>query len=128
MNLLKSTPRLSIPPLGKALLGAALFLSLGTATQAEKFFLAIEGGGVQYGPVEYQEGAKMVVADKTFVMVKESAPGGGDMEQKLQSIILPSINLSNAKVEIVVQFLQQRSIELDTSSPKKGVSLVLKLD
>ena len=126
MNFTPSNSRSASCSSGLILLGAALFLSLGTAARAEKFYLASEVENVRYGPFEFRDGAKIALADRAFVIEKEVEPAASDTEKKLQSIILPSMSLSNAKVEIVLQFLQQRSIELDPA--KKGVNLILKLD
>ena len=57
--------------------------------------------------------------------VAAPAADGMDLEKKLESIMLPKIELFNAQIGIVVQYLQQRSIELDPA--KKGVNIVLKL-
>ena len=54
------------------------------------------------------------------------AIGGVDLENQLQTLILPSIDLSNARIDLVVQLLKMRSTELDPA--KKGVNIVLKLD
>ena len=126
MNLKPSNPRRVFHPLGQILIGGALFLLLGTAASAERFYLSSEKEHVRYGPFEFQDGSKVDLAGQTYAIQKEPPPGGGELEKKLQSIILPEINLSKAKVEIVVQYLQQRSIELDPA--KKGVNLILKLD
>ena len=50
---------------------------------------------------------------------------GASVESKLQAIVLPSIDLSDAKIELVVQFLNMRGAELDPA--KQGVPIVLKL-
>ena len=50
---------------------------------------------------------------------------GASIESKLQAIVLPSIDLSDAKIELVVQFLNMRGAELDPA--KQGVPIVLKL-
>ena len=52
-------------------------------------------------------------------------PPGVSVESKLQSIILPSLDLHQAKIELVVQLLNMRGVELD--SAKQGVPIVLKL-
>ena len=51
---------------------------------------------------------------------------GASVESKLQAIVLPSIELSDAKIELVVQFLNMRGAELDPA--KQGVPIVLKLE
>ena len=47
------------------------------------------------------------------------------LESKLQSIILPSLDLQQAKIELVVQLLNMRGVQLDPA--KQGVSIMLKL-
>ena len=47
------------------------------------------------------------------------------LESKLQSIILPSLDLQQAKIEIVVQLLNMRGVQLDPA--KQGVPIVLKM-
>jgi len=127
MNPHTSRPRATSNHLGKTLAGAVLCLSLGFAAQAGQFFLGPEGGGVRYGPFEYQDGAKVVIANQSFVLTTVKAVAGGtELEKQLQSIILPTVSLSGANIGLVVQLLQQRSAELDPA--KKGVRIVLKLD
>ena len=127
MNLHSSRPRATARPLGKFLLGAALFLCLRNAAQAEQFYLAPTGSSAQYGPFDYQEGAAVVLADKTFVLKKGAvAASTVELEKKLQAIMLPTVELRGAKIDLVVQLLQMRSKELDPA--KTGVPLVLKLN
>ena len=109
-----------------ALLGAALFLLAGGASGAEKFYLQAAEGGVRYGPFEFQNGAPVALGDKAFVVEKEVTPNDVAMEQRLKSIVLPEVNLRNARLDIVIQLLQQRSLELDPGTPPKGVNFVLK--
>ena len=52
-------------------------------------------------------------------------PPGASVESKLQAIILPSLDLQQAKIELVVQLLNMRGVELDPA--KQGVPIVLKL-
>ena len=52
-------------------------------------------------------------------------PPGASVESKLQAIILPSLDLHQAKIELVVQLLNMRGVELDPA--KQGVSIMLKL-
>jgi len=50
---------------------------------------------------------------------------------KLNRIIIPKINFTDATVREAVDFLKQKSVTLDTSEPdpnKRGVNIVLKLD
>lgn len=47
------------------------------------------------------------------------------VESKLQAIILPSLDLQQAKIELVVQLLNMRGVQLDPA--KQGVPIVLKL-
>ena len=47
------------------------------------------------------------------------------LESKLQAIILPSLDLQQAKIELVVQLLNMRGVQLDPA--KQGVPIVLKL-
>jgi hypothetical protein len=50
------------------------------------------------------------------------------LQQKINSLIIPSINFNNATIEEAIQFLRQRTQELDTSEPdpaKRGVNFVL---
>jgi hypothetical protein len=127
MNLHTSRPRATTSRLGNALASAVLCLSLGIAAQAGQFFLGPEGGGVRYGPFEYQDGAKVVIAGRTFVLTTVAPVANGtELEKKLQAIILPTVELGGASIDLVVQFLQQRSTELDPA--KKGIRIVLKLD
>lgn len=130
MNLHPS-PRATPLPLGKFFLGAALFLSLGSAARAEQFFLAAEGENVRYGPFDYQEGTPVVIAGKTFVLMKlETAAGDMDMEKKLLSVTLPAIEFREAHVRDVVNFFVEASRSMGPSSPegKKGVTIVLNLN
>ena len=53
-------------------------------------------------------------------------PPGVSGESKLQSIILPSLDLHQAKIELVVQLLNMRGVELDPA--KQGTPIVLKLN
>jgi len=53
-------------------------------------------------------------------------PPGASVESKLQTIILPSLDLHQAKIELVVQLLNMRGVELDPA--KQGASIVLKLN
>lgn len=49
-------------------------------------------------------------------------------EEKLKTIVLPSIEFSNTPLREAVQFLQQRSVELDTAESdvaRKGVNIIL---
>ena len=127
MNLHSSRPRATARSLGKLLLGAALCLCLRNAALAEQFYLAPAGSSAQYGPFDYQEGAAVVLADKTFVLKKGAvAANTAELEKKLQAIMLPTVELSGAKIDLVVQLLQMRSKELDPA--KTGVHLVLKLN
>ena len=53
------------------------------------------------------------------------AKEAASVERKLQAIILPSLDLHQAQIEIVVQLLNMRGVELDPA--KQGVSIMLKL-
>ena len=108
------------------LLGAALFLLAGGASAAEKFYLQAAEGGVRYGPFEFQNGAPVSLGDKAFVVEKEVTPNDAAMESRLRSILLPEVNLHDARLDVVIQLLQQRSRELDPLRPQKGVNFVLK--
>lgn len=112
--------------LGPVLLGAALFLSAGSVFGAEKFYLQAAEGGGRYGPFEFQNGAPVVLGDKAFVVEKEVTSNDVAMENRLKSIILPDVSLRDARLDIVIQLLQQRSRELDPLRPQKGVNFVLK--
>ena len=52
-------------------------------------------------------------------------PPGASVESKLQAIILPSLDLHQAQIEIVVQLLNMRGVQLDPA--KQGVPIVLKM-
>ena len=56
-----------------------------------------------------------------------SAPAqtAASAESKLRAIILPSIDLNHAPIELVVQLLNARGAELDPA--KQGVPIILKL-
>ena len=123
----RTDPSRSSVRLVQILLTTALFLALGAAAPAEQFYLAPAGSTAQYGPFEYQEGAPIAIAGNTYVLKKSSTMASATaLEKKLQSILLPSVELSGAKIGDVVQFLQMRSVELDPA--KKGVHMVLKLN
>ncbi len=60
----------------------------------------------------------------------ENSPAQELLQQKINSLIIPSINFNNATVEEVIRFLRQRAQALDTSAPdpqKRGVNFVLRL-
>ena len=121
-----SRSRMTPARLGPVLLGAALCLAAGGASAAEKFYLQAAEGGVRYGPFEFQNGAPVALGDKSFVIEKEVTPNDVTMENRLKSIILPDVSLRDARLDIVIQLLQQRSRELDPLRPQKGVNFVLK--
>ena len=121
-----SRPRMTAARLGPVLLGAALCLAAGGASAAEKFYLQAAEGGVRYGPFEFQNGAPVALGDKAFVVEKEVTPNDVAMEDRLKSILLPEVNLYDARLDVVIQLLQQRSRELDPLRPQKGVNFVLK--
>ena len=126
---MKSNPfrrRIAALRLGPSLLGAALILWAGSAAGAEKFYLQAAEGGGRYGPFEFQNGAPVALGDNQFVVEKEVTPNDAAMEKRLKSIILPVVSLREAKLEVVIQLLQQRSLELDPLRPPKGVNIVLK--
>ncbi len=53
------------------------------------------------------------------------------IQNKLNSIVIPVLELREATVRDAMEFLHQKSVELDTTEPdpsRKGVNIVLKLD
>ena len=126
MKLNSSHSRLAGARLGPVLLGAALILTAGSASGAEKFYLHAAEGGVRYGPFEFENGAAVALGDNRFTVEKTVAPNDAAMENRLKSIVLPIVSLREAKLDVVIQLLQQRSFELDPLRPQKGVNFVLK--
>jgi len=60
----------------------------------------------------------------------ENSPAKESLQKKINSIIIPSINFTDASVADAIQFLRQRSQALDTSEPdpqKRGVNFALGL-
>ncbi|MBU4198600.1 MAG: hypothetical protein KKG09_05785 [Verrucomicrobia bacterium] len=57
-------------------------------------------------------------------MVKKS-----DLQAKMERIIIPELNVQQAAIGDVIQYINQRSIELDTekSPGERGVNIILKL-
>ena len=68
----------------------------------------------------------MALGDNKYVVEKEVTPNDAAMANRLKSIILPEVNLYDARLDVVIQLLQQRSLELDPRRPPKGVNFVLK--
>jgi len=126
MNQQPSHPRAATRLLRKTLLGTALFLSLGMAARAEKFFLAAEEGGIRYGPFEYQEGAKVALGDHAFAIEKEQAPGETDLEKKLQAIPIDLLSLHEAKLQMVVNFLVE-SCRKNAPQGQPPINMILNL-
>ena len=121
-----SRSRMAAARLGLALAAGALFLSSRSATGAEQFYLNAAEGGVRYGPFEFENGAAVALGDNRFTVEKIAAPNDAAMENRLNSILLPVVSLREAKLDVVIQLLQQRSFELDPLRPQKGVNFVLK--
>ena len=66
-----------------------------------------------------------LLAAVLFLPLYAPAQTAASVESKLQAIILPSIDLNHAPIELVVQLLNARGAELDPA--KQGVPIVLKL-
>ena len=120
-----SRSRMAAARLGLALAAGALFLLSRSATGAEQFYLNA-AGGVRYGPFDFENGAAVALGDNRFTVEKIVAPNDAAMENRLKSIVLPVVSLREAKLDVVIQLLQQRSFELDPLRPQKGVNFVLK--
>ncbi|HPT17135.1 MAG TPA: hypothetical protein PK388_07625 [Kiritimatiellia bacterium] len=123
LNLFRS--RMAAVRLGLAFAAGALFLLSRSATGAEKFYLNAAEGGVRYGPFLFENGAPVAFGGNQFVVEKEVTPNDAAMENRLKSIVLPVVSLREAKLDVVIQLLQQRSFELDPLRPPKGVNFVL---
>lgn len=69
------------------------------------------------------------VDDSEIGEVSEVAGGGKVMlEKKLRDIVIPSLEFNNARLADVIEFLVQKSQELDTLEPdplKKGVNIIV---
>lgn len=118
--------RMATARLGSILAGAALCLAAGRVSGAEKFYLNAAEGGIRYGPFPFENGAPVALGDNKYVVEKEVTPNDAAMANRLKSIILPEVNLYDARLDVVIQLLQQRSLELDPRRPPKGVNFVLK--
>jgi general secretion pathway protein D len=66
-----------------------------------------------------------IVAPPTQTVVSTSPSERADITRKLQSIVIPSVNFDKLDIAEVIQFLAQKSKELDPEH--KGVNFVLRL-
>jgi len=88
---------------------------------AEEFFLVNSSSGERLGPIGYTNGATVVIGSSSYRL--EKADPGAPLADRMRSIILPSLEFREARLEDVVNFLISSSATADPA--KKGVNIVL---
>jgi len=104
----------------------------GYADNASKseFFLKAEGSGEKYGPFECKEGEKIIIGKQAFVINKlDVMVKNGDLQAKLERLVIPELAFDQADIAEVVKFLDQVCMKLDkeSSAGNKGVNFILRL-
>lgn len=94
---------------------------------AESFFLKHDKTGKLYGPYASKEGSKVVIGNTSFTVVKsKDVPSA--LEKKMSLIIIPKIAFRTTTVRDVLAFLQEASVEFDSSDvpeKEKGIRMIL---
>ena len=77
-------------------------------------------------PVPYRSGAEGITADSVF---DSDTKGIQDIERKLKTIILPSVEFVNTPLQDCIDFLRERAAELDTDPDpiNRGIDIILNL-
>ncbi|MGC3991251.1 MAG: type II and III secretion system protein [Chthoniobacteraceae bacterium] len=72
---------------------------------------------------------KFNLSDKDPIQQTRELPSGTEsISNKLNTIIIPKVEFRDATVREAVDYLQQKSVQLDPSTPKTGVNIVLNID
>ncbi len=105
----------------KRLFCLLMILTLATPVLAQRFYL-IDGSGRRHGPYHFKQDATVLI-DKTIYTLAKDLTKEQQIVDRLKSTVIPEINLRNADLRDVLDFLQNTSREMDPA--KKGVNLVL---
>jgi len=72
---------------------------------------------------------KFNLSDNGVIQQTHELPSGTEsITNKLNSIIIPKVEFRDATVREAVDYLQQKSVQLDKDTPKTGVNIVLNID
>ncbi len=113
----------------KFVLSVVLFLWILAAGRADEFFLTNAVTGEKFGPFQFREGERLSLGKQTLIIAKVLTPKQ-KIEEKLKLTHIPEMDLRQASIDDVVDFLQAASKEFDPAdslSLKQGVQFVLNL-
>jgi len=96
---------------------------------AQPFQLKDDRTGKLYGPFEFKDRAKVLIGQTSFTLVKPERTESA-LEKKMKEIKIPEVNLVQANMRVIADWLRNESVKLDRSKDpgsRKGVNIVLDL-
>lgn len=109
------------------IIGAVLLATL--VGRAEPLYLRHDPSGAVYGPFDTTPGSKITIGKTEFTVVLRGSTGTS-VRQKLESIIIPQIEMRQANLTDVLDYLRKASAEFDKSDDPegmKGINLILNI-
>jgi hypothetical protein len=102
---------------------ALIVCTMHPLANAEEFSLRHDKTGNVYGPFQTTDGQRIAIGSATFTVVSKSR-SLSPTEEKLQKMIIPTVDMSQAHIENVAEFLRHWSKQLDTVE-HKGVPFMV---